>query len=502
MLTSNTMRFCTDMFGFVTDDSSDDTTDSDSATSSGTFVKKALLVSKTALDCSNKVAVQKIIISGNQETGTDRRFMFQIDGDNYKFNNLTLTKYTGDLTVDNVLKNGNTAAQLETLSDIPGFVDKKIYPIIALKTTGENLPTAKLQIKAQVANDKLTDTKESIAYDLVDDDSTPTITNISEDVSLTGDASVDIKISLRNGETWSSYTTLEKAVDKEAQGVKFQITYKVTKTDGTDSAKVNSITIEHSLGKAVVSTGTADLCSVVADYENDLAMCYCVVKHAPLNDSYIEAYVNFMAPPKERTLINLGTGNGSRKEFTLGLSGTADTNIDASSIELYEDTTQINDFSYNSETSTVTLVTVKNAVYTASYKYNHGVENWRQMTLEEREPLNDGSGNVTSRFTYALTDNEGMSTSNVMIRLKRPTGSVKNYSLGKATGKTQLFVLPHIPKMSTIKFVNDIGDNWDYDEDSNILSLIAAKNTELVINYSWVGENVIVYSLVTGWACA
>lgn len=489
MLISNTMRFCTDVFGL-----------SDGDTSTAAFVKKALLIGKTALNCANKTGVQRIVIGGIQPTGSDRRFMFMIDNKYWKFNNSTLAEYTGAITVDNVLKDGNTAAQLTALSNITGFVGKKIYPIIALSASGEDFPTASLQLTTTVANDVLTHVEESIVYELGEDDTAaPVITNLPYEATVTGNGTVDVKIRLRNNDTWSDYIDLNDAIGQEAQAAQFQVTYKVKKTDGTDSAKLDSVTLEHTLGKAIVATGLSHLRTKVADYENDLSMCYVVIKHEPLQDSTLEALVNFMKKPDTRELLELGTGTGSRQEFVLGVNGVADEKINTSSILLYENGELVEDFSYNSATSTITLNTVKNAVYAASYSYNHGVENFYTMKLEEREPFNDETGMQTSRFSYTLTgDNTGLSVSNVLIRMSRQTGTVTNYSLGKATGKLQMFVLPHIPNMASIKFTNKV--DWDLDEENNILTLVAAKNTALSISYTWRGAPITLYSYVCGWA--
>ena len=492
---SNTMRFCTDTFGL-----SGDETGEGSIESTAAFVRRALLISKTALNCKNKIGVQRIVISGTQPAGSDRRFMFMIDNKYYKFNGSTLTEYTGAINVTNVLKDGNTAAQLTALSNITGFVGKSVYPIIALSASTEDYPTAKLQLTTTVANDVLSLTETSIIHELgADDSAVPIITNLPYEATLTGEGTVDIKIRLRNNGTWSDYMALNEAIDKDAQAAQFQVTYRVKKTDGTDSAYLNHVTLEHTLGKAFIANGVAHLRTKVVDYENDLSMCYVVIKHEPLQDSTLEALVNFMKKPSTRELLDIGTGTGSRQEFVLGVNGVADSKINTSTIVLYENGSLVEDFSYNSATSTITLNTVKNAIYTASYKYNHGVEDWRSMTLEEREPFNDETGMQTSRFSYVIPgDNTGLSVSNVLIRMSRQAGTVTNYSLGKATGGTQMFVLPHIPVMSSIKFTNKV--DWDFDEDSNILTLVAAKNTALSVTYDWRGAPITLYSYVCGWA--
>ena len=499
MLTSNTMRFCTDIFGALTAETDE------SETIGNVFTKSALLISKTPLDCENKSQVTGISITGLEPTGTTRRFMFQIENNLYRFVNSTLTQYDGELTLSNVLADGNTAAQLNALTDIAGFVGKKIYPIIGLSapSDADDYPTAKVQLNATVTNDTLTKTVESLVYELTDEDATPRIAAITAEYTLEGNATCTVKVRLRDADsTWSSYMDLADATDKEARAVQFKFTYKVTTTDGSDSAKCDSVTVDHTLGKTVVSGENADLYSVVADYDNDLQLCHVTVRHDPLLDSTIEAYVNFMQAPKKRDVITIGTATGSRQELTLGVGGVADSRINAASIELYADGAPITDFSYNSEVSSIVISEKSGKVITASYEYEHGVEVWRKMTLDFTEPYNDSEETMMSRFIYELGESEtaGLTTSNVRLKLTRNTGKVTNASLGKATGKVQQFVLPHIPKMSSIKFSGEV--DWSFNEENLILTLTAAKGLALKISYNYIGSDVIVRSFAAGWAVA
>lgn len=514
MILNHTMRFGADIFGFTDDstestetetgDDSGGTSDSDSGVTVA-FTKKALLVSKTAWDCTAKSEVNQIVISGAIPSGSIR-YMFKIDNKYWTFSGSTLTEFTGTFNVDNVLKSGNTGAQLTALSNITSFVGKKIYPIIALSapSDSEDMPRCKMSLKVKVPSDTLTDTVESIVYELTDDETAlPRISDVTYDATLTGAASVTVQIRTRKSGTWSAYMALANAIDRECDAVQFKITYKVTTTDGTDSAKVNSITVEHTMGKTVVSGGNAHLHTVVADYQNDLQTCYVTIKHNPLSDSSVAAYVNFMAPPKHRNLIQIGTGTGARQELALGLSGLADTNIVGNSIELYVDAAPCTAFSFNTEVGTVVLTAKKNAVITASYDYERADEHWRTMTKDYTEPFNGTQAALTTRFSYTLPDEEtsGLTMSNIRITMRRPSGSVSNGSLGTATGKNQLFVLKHVPKASTIRF-SDSAVDFDYNEENNILSLVAPAGTALRCSYSWTGEKITVYSFAAGWACA
>ena len=81
-------------------------------------------------------------------------------------------------------------------------------------------------------------------------------------------------------------------------------------------------------------------------------------------------------------------------------------------------------------------------------------------------------------------------------KLNETTGTVTNASLGKATGKTQQVVLPHLATPGTIH----IDADSTYDFYSRVLTFRANKNTALTISYDYVGEQHQIYSWAAGWA--
>ena len=501
MLKSNTMRFATDTFGAALPPLDDPTTEP-------TFSKQALLVSKKALDCTDKTAVNNFLIEGTEPTGTKRRLAFKIDDTLYIFNNGTLAAFTYELNVDEVLAHGNTVAELNDLTNITGFVGKKIYPIIALSAPYDaaELPTIKVSL-VTASSTSLINTQISPVYELASEPQT--ISEITDKTTLTGQASYTIKVRLRDNyaitgeeeteeDNWSAYMSLAQAAGKQADAVQFKVQSTVTTNDGSDSVLVNSIAISHSEGEAIVSGGTARLFSTVQNYEVDLQTCYCVVRHEPLVDSVIECYANFMEVPKTRELITIGTATGSRQELTLGLDGNADKNIVATSIRLYADATPIYNFDFSTELGTVVFTAVQGAVMTASYEYDYGTEEWIEMNPRVLQPYNDEDGTYASRFFLNLShaNSVGKKISNVMIRLRKLSGSATE-TLGVATGKKQLFTLQHKAKPSTISFTNTV--DFSYDGESGLLSLVAAKGTELTVSYDWQGENTVVRSFAAGW---
>ena len=506
MITSNTMRFCTDIFGFTDEDEDTQAEEQEDTKVQAPTTKTAFLVSKKPFDCTKKSAVTGFIVSGLEPAKANRRLIFKIDNKLWYFVNNTLTEYTRDGNYADVIKYGNKAASLTSINSIPGFVGKKVYPIIAMNAPSnlDDMPTLKLQLKTQTTSDDLTDTQETPVYELTKDENVPRIAEISVESACSGNGTVDVKVKLQNeDESWTDYMALNDAADKDAIACQFKITYKVTTTSGADVAAIDNITIDHTLGKTVVSGDEADIYTVVADYENDLQTCYAIVRHSELIDSKVYAYVNFMSKPLSRELILIGTGTGSVQQLTLGVNGTADKGIDQSSVKLYADDDPIDEFDVNTLISQVSVKAKKNSSIFASYDYKHDAEEWLAMTLVSRQPYNDDDGTWVSRYEYTLPDNltAGMTISNVRIKMHRTSGTVTNGSLGKATGKKQKFALAHLAKGKGMKF-SDSNVSWSFNADDNIVTLVAPKNTALKITYKWSGETITVYSLSAGWSAA
>ena len=401
------------------------------------------------------------------------------------------------------MKYGNKPTTLNGYSVVRSFVGKKIFPVIALQapSDADDFPTLKFQLKTQAEAETLTDTVESPIY-ILSEDNVPKIESITYESEIQGDASVTIKVRLQaDDESWSDYMSLTAAANKSAVAVQFKITYKVTKTDGSDAAQVTQIVVNHTSGKTFVASNTAEIFSVVQNYENDLQTCYVIVRHSELFDSTITAYCNFMNEPARRDLIFLGNATGARQDLILGVDGVKDTGIDPATLELFAGDAPLTDYiGFNTEISTVTINVKKNTPIYASYEYNHDMEVWKKMTAQYTQPYNDDLNSYMTRFIFR-TDDAGKKVANVRISLKRKTGSVSAESLGTATGKKQLFTLKHMPKPSTIKFPNATNPvDFSYDDESNILVVTAKKGTALSCKYSWLGEPISIYGYAAGWS--
>lgn len=467
------------------------------------YERTALLIAKEPFDATNFTDVEGFTITGEQPAGTVTRIAFLRGGNLYRFNGADMVDI-GDLNAGNVLANGNVPAELTALTDIPFLVGKKIYPVIALHADADTKlsPTIKIGLKVRSNTAAYEKIIESPQYTLAadGDDAVPRIADIFAHTTCHGKGSVTIQVRLQNerGE-WTNYMPLTAAAQEEALAVQFRITYNVTKTDGTDSAKVDSITVRHNMGATAVSGDVAELYSVIRNYETALQTCYVIVRHKFLRDSVIRAYVNFMQPPKTRELIFIGQGTGSVNQYILGVDGVRDTGIDQNTLKIFVDGEMIDEFGYNVEVNEVTVNAPVDAAITASYEYGHGVENWLEMSkLIDSQPYLDEENTYMSRFSYTLPDDDAIDTtlSNVRISLERSSGSVKNESLGTASGLIQQVVLPHAAKQETISLNAD----WSYNPDNRVLTYVAAEDTELLLSYDYVGEQQIIYSFAAGWA--
>ena len=481
MLNTNTMRFGTDQFAFT---------------------RTARLKYNQPLDTAEQTSVEGFSVTGDEPAGSTRRFLFDVDGTLYKFANNQPVEYSGSGELEDVLENGNTAAEVES-ADVSTWLGRKIYPIIALKNPidATQQPTANISLSVRRSQAQTQRTVETAEYELASDGGIPRIESIAYQTTCLGNGNATVQCKLLDAEgNWSdNWLEVTAAKDQSATAIKFLLTYNVQTLDGTDSAKVDSITVKHTLGSSAVSGQVAELYSVVQDYHHDLRTCYVVVKHKKLIDSKIAAKVNFMTSTKHRSLINIGTSTGNFQTLSLEVDGVKDSGIDQTTIQLFADGLPLTGFGYNVADSTVSINVAAGKTITASYDYDHAYENWQDMTLEiDQQPYEDGS--CMTRFTYTLPDDDiaGKKVSNVQLILTRPAGTVSRTSLGVASGTIQMFVLPHAAKQETI----ELNADWSYNADSQILTVVGQNGVELILSYDWLGESQMIYSWAAGWSVA
>lgn len=481
-LNTNTMRYGTDTFSFR---------------------KQGLLLSKMPFNCSNVTSVEGFNLSGVQPADTNRRLAFKMDDVWYKLvvaaGTATLSELsTQTITIDSLLLEGNTVDELAAITSIVAFLGKQVYTAIALDAPpdAEVMPSLSIELKTRNNQDQFQQDELSAEYTL-SNTTDISIVSITADTTATGQATVSIKVSLKQSGIWSGWMSLIAAKDQKASAIKYKATYTVSTLDGTDTAKVNKVSVIYCSGSANVSGDTAEILTKTQDYENGLSYIQCLVKHKALMDAQIKAYASYRPAPKKRTMINVGSGNGKTQTVTLGLAGVADTGINHNTLSVQFDGKSVFDYSYNTETSEVTFTAAESVAVTASYEYGWKAETWVEMTEQATQIYND-SGYYGTKFAYTLPSDlaESQAISNVKVQLYRPSGTAKDVVLGTATGKRQLFVLPHFAKKETITCTG----SWSYDDDNRILTVVADKDTEIKISYTWIAEAHEIYGLTAGWA--
>jgi len=404
-------------------------------------------------------------------------------------------------TLDSVLSEGNAISDLTGVTSIPAFIGQQIYTAVALVAPFDATVMPTLSVALNGHNNQDQYQKDEISAEYILSTSNVSIVSVTADTTTAGSGTAAVQVALKQSGTWSGWMSMLAAKEKKASAIKYKATYTVTKLDGTDTAKVNKTEVIYCAGSSTVSGDTADILTITQNYDNALAFAECLVKHKALTDAQIKAFVAFRSAPKTRTMINVGTGNGSTQTVKLGVKDAngnviADTGINHNTLAVQFDGKPAYNFGFNTEVSELTFTADTGAAVTTSYEHGWEAETWAEMTAQAAQPYND-SGYYGTKFTYALPSGSTDKTiSDIKIQLYRPSDTVKDAVIGTATGQRQLFVLPHYAKKETII----CSGSWSYDDNSRILTVVAAKDSQIVASYDWLAETHEIYGLTAGWA--
>lgn len=473
-----------------------------------------------ATTSANTVILTEKISAGNTPTvatktgtiviGTGTVTVSAPDGVYYKLSGsgaMTLTPVnTQVLTTASVLSEGNTIAELQAATNIAEFVGKSVWPAIALYAAPNNtaMPTLKLGIVGQNISDQLTKTVSSPEFLLSTE--AVEIIDLSAQVTTSDGAAAEAQVSLLQSGTWSNFMPLSSARRQKATSLKFQANYSVA-TIGTGSAKISKVTALYRSNNAVVSGETAEIVSVTEDFENGMRYGRIFVKHQRLRDAAIKTYISMRSVPKTRERIPIVVGsNGQRLTATLGVKDAQgnvvpDSGVNHNTIRIWYGSQEVFDFDFNTEMSQVSVTPADGVTVFASYGYGWEPETWIEMQKGSTQEYDD-NGTQSTAFSYVLPSNqEGKGVSSMKALLIKPGGHEPGYSLGTATGKTQMTVLPHAAKTASIVMTASAGTApvWSYDYDSRILTFVAQKDTAVTIDFDWVAETPLVYGFVSSW---
>lgn len=400
---------------------------------------------------------------------------------------------TQDITADSLISEGNTAAELANVTSVPGFVGKLVYPAIALYA-GESatvMPTFGMTIKSEIDTtiNTYTYTDYSQEYVLSTEADVPIVSCVA-DITTTGNGSVDITARIRQGDTWSEYMSLKSLHMKEANAIQLKAVCTVQTTSGADSCTIDKVTITYNTAGAIVSDATTEIVTVTQEFTNDLTYVHAYAKHAALNDAEIKAFCSLRKTPQKRTMYQIGNGTGTNRVYQLQDSG-----VNQDTLKIYVDGNIVQDFSYNTETSQVSLTAPNGSAVSASYEYGWESSDWIEMTKGTTQ-VND-NGLYTTEYIYVIPAHEqSLTVTAIKYALVRPEGTVTNETIGVGTGKRQLFQLPHIAKKETMQ----CSGQWNFDRETNVLTVIAPEGSDIVVSYNWIAETPKIYGIAAGWA--
>ena len=477
MLKYNTMRFGTDEFN--------------------PYIRQALLVSSTPVDLSDFNRLDQISILGNQPDGSKRRFMFKMGDKVYKFDGQNAVEYTGSVTIDNVLQDGNSAAQVEAVRSNKVLVGNKIFPIIALYSDSQDSPSAKLVFTASSAIEELDSTKEMTAQYFHDADINPeggrvdgTVLGFSWDIDTNGDASAGFKVQLLQNGEWSNYLTLTEAKGQNAQGIRSKWYYHVDAANGINSVKINKFRVHWSpYTNFNVYGDTAYLTSTVENFGVNLTGCVLVVRHEDLEGGSIDAHVSFQK--KRNTVIGevvpIVYGSNVFELAHYPIIATLKVFVDG--VLTKPDDIYTASISKNCH---FILNVPDGAVVTANYQYGGDDEIWLPMDADTPEPTDNGL--YTSRFFLKNPYDSAKQLAVIRLTIKR--GRNTNSTTRVATGSEQRVHFSHDPD----EVYCDAPD-WYHDQDAlgtNDIVFTAPEGQTVNISYDWHG----ITPVITGWQAA
>ena len=464
------------------------------------YDKKGLLIAKTPVNLLNKSKVKGFTIEGIQPANTNRKVAFKVDN---KWNKLTTEGAlsplpTQAITSDSVLAEGNRISELTALTNVPALAGKLVYPAFALyaNSNATVMPTIGMTVKAEI--DTTVDVYTKTAYSqefVLHNERDVLVKSISVDSNTKGNGKVTLKaryatFSAEQTEKWSDYVDILSVINKKCHKLQIRADYRVSNTNGSDSATLNDVIITYAREVVAKADGTTDLVTLTEKFTNDLTYVHAYIKHKELIDADLKAYVRLQKTPQKADFKLIGYGTGARKTYKVTDSG-----INQDSLMVYVNGKAVYDFDFNTETSEITLVADVDVPINASYEFGWELFNYVEMQKGVSQ-VND-SGAYTTEYSYTIPAHDGeLTVTAIKYELIRPEGKVTNDVIGVGTGKRQIIQLPHYARKETIQ----CNGKWSYDYDSKRLTVIAPEGDNIVISYDWIAESPQVYAVMAGWA--
>ena len=455
--------------------------------------------SSSLVNLSGASRVTGITVYGSQPSGTARYFAFRLNNQWGKLTaSGTFQAFSANTAAyENISANGNTAAELQALTDIPALAGKTFGIAIALYAEDPNnaLPTARLEFKCVTDTQQLNTTESSPVYELGSGSQIISL-NADTETSSGGSVAVLAQATLDDGSV-TGWKALDSFTGIKAKAIQLRGDYKA-QTVGTSTAQINNAYIIYSDGSSLASgLANGEIITKTQDWYMPLHNCRLTINHAPLENSTLKAYVAFREQPKDIKGETLGIGSGGRKTFQMAHTG----GIKYDAFKLYYDNVQVFDvFELNSEVGRVTCEAPEGVIVSCDYSYGWDYEEWHQMTLSSRLAMEDYD---QSEYRYSQPSNT-KSMAAIKIVLGMTSGRINNEVLGTGTGKARSYKLSHRILDGKISLTADSSalnsKNWTLLDDPQYVSAAAPSGQVLRASYDWISEPPVIYQFMTVFA--
>lgn len=359
------------------------------------FRRQSLLTTTQPLDATNFTNIHGFNVAGVQPADSQRKFVFTVNDENFIFSGSTPISFDYEINLENVLKYGNTAAEIAAVNNVSSWAGQKIYPIIALDCAADSnvAPSVRLSLNVSPSNDIFS---KSVISPVFAAKEKFKFKDFRANATLSGNASANFQIRRQNENVWGSWESFQDAKFKTADSFQLRANLAVTSLNGADSAKINSVSVELADGDNLC-VDSFEIVSSPLDAGDNLATAYALVRHSFLDDKNISAFVCFSSTLEEKN-VTLGTGNGSTQNFTL-----PDTDFDFSTLTVQLNGKNICDFYFNSNSNSISVTAPQGDIVTANYFCGAVEENWLEMDKQFTFFDQNFDQNVwTSRFVYRL----------------------------------------------------------------------------------------------------
>ena len=221
------------------------------ATDVFTFGAKGLAYCKTAFDFTACNKINSISVTGTESEDDNRGFVFHTGGKYYVLddngNLVEISVGTGTDNITRAVLSGNSAAQLNALTNVTSLAGKSVNLYIALSCPADatSKPSAKIAFVGAKVNRTLVKNVEFAAKTFNDK---IRLTAVTPTITKTGNASATLQVKLLQDGAWTDYKSVADSLNQFCTGYQVRAVLAVTEINGADSVGVSSLSVAYKKG--------------------------------------------------------------------------------------------------------------------------------------------------------------------------------------------------------------------------------------------------------------